>query len=365
LQATAEELNRQLEQVDADAFHRALEAEAWQRIDGFIRGIEAYRQHPSRRNLPDVPVVWQEGSTRLFDYSLPDAGGPPVLVVPSLINRAYILDLTSRRSLMRYLAARGLRPFLIDWDAPGAAEKDFAIEDYVAGRLSRSIDVILGLAGRPSVVGYCMGGLLAFAVCLLRQSDINGLALLAAPWDFHAPTADQGRLVAALEGPLDHIISLCGHLPVDLLQSMFSTIDPSAIDRKFRAFGRLKTRSAKARDFVAVEDWLNDGVPLTAAVARECLFGWYVDNLPGKGEWRLAGTPMLPAHFVKPALAVVPAQDRIVPPASALAFASALPRVKTRVVGSGHIGMTTGARAATDLYAPLGKWLQRVGTLAH
>ena len=66
-------------------------------------------------------MLWQEGTTRLLDYA--PAGGMPVLAVPSLVNRAYILDLAPDNSLMRYLAGLGLRPFLVDWDAPGEVER--------------------------------------------------------------------------------------------------------------------------------------------------------------------------------------------------------------------------------------------------
>ena len=311
--------------------------------------------------MPAVPVLWDDGTTRLLDYSRPGDDGPPVLVVPSLINRACIMDLVQRRSFMRYVAAKGLRAYLVDWDAPGPAERDFGLDQYVAGRLARLLERVLRLAGRPFVVGYCMGGLLGLALAVLHQADIRGLALLATPWDFHAPTPAQGRLLAALRAPLEQTIAACGELPVDLLQCMFGSIDPGAVDRKFRAFGRLNGRSGKACDFVALEDWINDGVPLTPAVARESLFGWYVDNLTARGEWCVAGTPILPEAFDKPALAVIPEQDRIVPPTSALALARALPKARILMVPTGHIGMMAGGRAQTDVYGPIARWLLRVG----
>ena len=46
-----------------------------------------------------------------------------------------------------------------------------------------------------------------------------------------------------------------------------------------------------ARRFVVLEDWLNDGVPLAAPVAREVLSGWYGANTPAAGAWRLARRP--------------------------------------------------------------------------
>ena len=88
------------------------------------------RRSPTRRRSG------REGCSRLLDYGAApeaaDPAGPPVLVVPSLINRAYILDLAPGRSLLRWLAAQGLRPLLLDWGAPGPAEAGFGLEDYGA-----------------------------------------------------------------------------------------------------------------------------------------------------------------------------------------------------------------------------------------
>src|SRR3546814_17470322 len=98
-------------------------------------------------------------------------GGIPVLVVPSLFNRGYILDLSAGRSFLRWLADQGFRPFLVDWDSPGEAERRFDLTDYVAGRLEAALNVVLdATGGRPvAVLGYCMGGLLALALAQRRR----------------------------------------------------------------------------------------------------------------------------------------------------------------------------------------------------
>src|SRR3546814_15335463 len=86
--------------TDPAAFARAVESEVAGRLAALADGIEAYRRHPYRRDLADPPVLWQEGSCRLLDYGAGAAragGSAPVLVVPSLINRAYVLDLTAEQ----------------------------------------------------------------------------------------------------------------------------------------------------------------------------------------------------------------------------------------------------------------------------
>ena len=359
LQPSADQLRDALGRVDADAFERALAAEAGHRIEAFLTGVEAYRRHPYRRHLTEPKTVWRLGAARLLDYSRRGAKGPTLLAVPSLINRAYILDLTADRSMMRSLAKRGLRPFLLDWGAPGEREMRYGLDDYVGTVLSGALDATTALAGRPAVLGYCMGGLLALAIAILRPKDVRGLALFATPWDFHRPDKSQANAVTVLRRPIEDAIALWGGMPVDLLQACFAAVDPGGIERKFRVLADMDASSPRLREFVALEDWLNDGVMLAGPVAREAMFGWYVENRPALGLWKVKGKAIRPERYKGPALVLVPSRDRIVPPASALALAKMLPHAETVELDTGHIGMVTGALAPRQVYARLVDWLDR------
>jgi polyhydroxyalkanoate synthase len=267
---------------------------------------------------------------------------------------------------LRWLAGQGLRPLLVDWDRPGPEERRFTLTDYIAGRLEAALDAVRAETGaetgtRPAVIGYCMGGLLALALALRRQDDVSGLALLATPWDFHAGAgADAGAqaaLVAAALPGLAPLMEARGELPVDIIQGLFAGLDPQLVLRKFLAFAGLDPDSPKAAAFVALEDWLNDGVALSAPVARECLGGWYGENAPARGAWRVAGQVVDPRRLARPSLCMIPAQDRIVPPASARALAQALPGTETLTPRLGHIGMVVSAGAETQVWRPLADWL--------
>lgn len=368
LAAAAEALRRDLAGASPEAFAAAVQAEGRRRVERFLAGVEAYRRHPYRRELPTPRIAWQAGTTRLLDYATaagaaPEAAaGRPLLVIPSLINRGYVLDLSARTSLMRWLAgageSRGFHPYLVDWDAPGPAERGLDLTGYIAGRLEGALDAVLRETGRrPVLVGYCMGGMLALALALRRRQDILGLACLATPWDFHAERPDQARLLGATLPFWEPALALLGELPVDAIQLLFATVDPFQALRKFSVFAGLDPESDQAREFVALEDWLNDGVPLAAPVARECLTGWYGQNTPGSGRWTVDGVPVLPQAYDGPALIVVPARDRIVPPASAAALATAIPAATRLDPPAGHIGMVVGGGAEAKLYRPLAVWL--------
>lgn len=357
----AAELRKALQGVDPDAFAEAIDDAVRARSLRLLRGIQAYQSHPYRRDLSDPPAIWQEGTTRLLDYGrkVPRGGrkGPVLLFVPSLINRAYILDLAAEGSLLRDFAARGFRPLLVDWDRPGAEERRFTLTDYIAGRLEGALDAARALDDGPVVtVGYCMGGLLALALALRRQSDLAGLVLMATPYDFHAGGATQAKALSQATLGLGPTMDLLGELPVDAIQALFAVLDPQLAVRKFLSFGRLDPADAKASAFVALEDWLNDGVPLAAAVARECLQGWYGENTPGEGRWQVAGRVVDPARLDLPALSLIPANDRIVPPGSARALAARLPRGEVMEPTLGHIGMVVSFKARSAVWDPLADW---------
>jgi len=141
------------------------------------------------------------------------------------------------------------------------------------------------------------------------------------------------------------------------LQTLFTLLDPFGVGDKFRAFARLDPDSDRARLFVAMEDWLNDGAPLVAGVARECLGRWYGENAPVRGEWRIAGLPVNPARISVPTFVAVPGKDRIVPPESARALAAVIPGAVLHAPAAGHVGMVAGAGAEGALWQGLLGWL--------
>ena len=347
----------------AGEFPTAVAAETIRQDAALIEGIAAYRRHPWRRTLADPPSIWSEGGTRLLDYGPP--AGRPVLFVPSLINRAYVLDLMDGHSMLRWFAHQGVRPLLLDWGWPEETERRFTLTDYVAGRMERAMIAAARVSTEPPVLaGYCMGGTLAVAAAQRRPELISGLALLAAPWDFHAPDPERAKQAAATLPLLEPALAFGQTLPVDLLQSLFALSDPWGVAEKYRGFAHLPQDGARARLFVALEDWLNDGVPLPAEVARSCLREWYGDNAPANGTWRIAGLPVDPSAIVKPTFVAVPGRDRIVPPQSARPLGQLIPGAVLHQPAAGHIGMAAGGRAEAMLWRPLLAWLRAMPAIA-
>jgi polyhydroxyalkanoate synthase len=344
-------------------FAQAIRRESIRRMDRFLTGVQTYRHHPARRDFAEPAVIAEDGAARLLDFA-PFAEGAEssdvaLLMVPSLVNRWQVLDISPERSLMRALARGGVRALLVDWGTPVGPELGFSATDCVL-RLERLMDraQALGFA-RLHVGGYCMGGNLALALALRRQSDTASLMLLATPWDFHADRTGQALMMANLPF-LGRLVDVAGELSVDALQTLFYSLDPWLVIRKFMRFAQLDPASAEAREFVLLEDWLNDGAPVPGPMALDCLLGWYGANTPGRGEWSIGGEVVEPRRLAVPSLVVVPGQDRIVPPASARALADpaiGIPNARRIDLALGHIGMMVSGRAPQLLWQPLLQWL--------
>ena len=292
----------------------------------------------------------------MLDYG--PSGGRAVLFVPSLINRAYVLDLAEGYSMLRWLAAQGVRPLLLDWGWPDDREKRFTLTDYVAGRMERAMTAAAQASGEaPVLAGYCMGGTLAVAAAQRRPDLISGLALLAAPWDFHAPNPERAIQAAKTLPLLEPALAFNQSLSVDVLQSLFAMVEPGGVADKYRSFASLPPNSERAKLFVALEDWLNDGVPLAADVARTCL---------GAGRRKRAITRHLDdrrnasrsRRDQQTHLRRCPGPRPHRAPESAHPLGHLIPGAVLHLPAAGHIGMAAGARAETALWRPFRDWLK-------
>jgi len=329
---------------------------------GMKQGLQDYQNAFHKAHRMQQHVIWQEGSTRLLLCPQKKPGRrPPVFLVPSLINRADVLDLDAGHSFTAFLMDRGFDVYTLDWGAPQDAETAFTIDDYILSRLNPALGFLQQKTGQAShVIGYCMGGTIAAgAISVLKDQKklVRSLTLLAAPWDFHAGDALVKPRMHAYLANAEPVMLAKGVLPVDWIQMLFASIDPLFVFNKFRAFAAMDKNTDEARRFVIVEDWLNDGVNMTAPAARQALQEWYIDNQPFNGVWTI-GKGLVDTALIEPPVLVVAATgDRLVCEASASAFASR--HTTTITPDIGHIGMMASNRAIAEVWQPVADWLKQ------
>ncbi|MEO1423366.1 MAG: alpha/beta fold hydrolase [Pseudomonadota bacterium] len=342
-------------------------AEGVSRLSELMRGIEAWQRHPYRRPADTAAEIWSDGASRLLDFGSRD--GAPVLIVPSLINRAYILDLLPGRSLVEDLSNAGYAPLLMDWGTPGAEERDFGLDDYLQQRLRPALAIARALARGPvPVIGYCMGGTLATALAARAAKDVSALVTIGTPWDFtHRVWASaaltqvwgqqQGMQARAVLAGLGHSF---GAIPSDVFQTLFASLDPGLAFRKFRRFAKLEPADPDAILFTALEDWLNDGPPVPTQAATEILVDWHICNDTCAGRWEALGDTVDPSAITCPTLAFCAAQDRIAPPGSTTALPRSIAGAQIVRPDAGHVGMIVGRNRRAHVVDPLLAFLARV-----
>ena len=316
------------------AFLHAATSAGLNEFQTWLSGVEAYQNAPPYTPMPSVLSVWQSGSTQVFDYTTASTGNPDtvIIVLPSLINKSTVLDLLPDVSLLRTMAQHHA-VWLLDWGMPAADERTFAVDDYITQRVLPVIGEARARHKKVLLLGYCMGGLMALAGAACTKVD--GLMLLATPWDFYAYPMPARVGLAQLAAGFQPWLQAGHPMTIDMLQMMFALLQPMAVFDKFKKVAR----DGCDATFAALEDWLNDGVELPAKVAQTCLMDWFQNNSTYAGDWSVGGQAVHPQTITAPALLMVPDNDRIVPAAAALPLADFIPNTELRRVLLGHVGM--------------------------
>src|SRR3546814_635413 len=188
----------------------------------------------------------------------------PPFPYTTLFRSHVTLDLSERNSLLKFLSGRGLNVFLVDWGWPAPGDRELGLKGHIEHRL---LPMLAALGETPVLAGYCLGGTIAAATCELM--DVSGLVMIAAPWNFAAFPQQSREKIIGLWEKAKPVCERLGYVPMEVLQSGFWALDPARTIRKYAAFADLPEKSDEAQGFVRLEDWANEGAPLTYAADRK------------------------------------------------------------------------------------------------
>jgi polyhydroxyalkanoate synthase len=316
---------------------------------------------------PSDPI-YTEGRMRVLHYRpLPGAtrqDRPPILLVYALINKPYIMDLQPGLSVVEGLLRGGLDVYLIDWGTPNHLDKDLRIHDYVNGYVDRAVDAVREVSGadRPHILGYCMGGTFAAMYAALHPEKVRTLALMAAGLDFdtrssflniwsHAPGFDAWKIARTY-----------GLIPPTFFNDAFGLLDPLRSNYiKFKDLLNRLDDQPFVENFLRMEKWTNDGIPMAGPTYAEFIDKGYQRNLLVKGAWTLDGDDReIDLHaLTMPLATIVGLKDNLVPPEST---ERALDQVGSKDVRrfqlpTGHIGLSVSRSAHRDLWPAFADWV--------
>jgi len=263
-------------------------------------------------------VIYRNELIELLQYSptTPDVYAEPVLIVPAWIMKYYILDLSPRNSLVRYLVEQGHTVYMVSWRNPTAEHRDLGMDDYLTLGITAALDAIETVqpGRRVHATGYCIGGtLLAIAAAdLARRHDtrLASVTLFAAQTDFSEP----GELSLFIN---PHQLALLksqmhqeGVLDSRQMGGAFQMLRPRELIWQPMVQSYLKGQRDPMIDLMA---WNADGTRMPYRMHTEYLYRLYLDNELATGRFPVQGTTVQLADVTVPMFVVGTETDHVAP----------------------------------------------------
>jgi polyhydroxyalkanoate synthase subunit PhaC len=305
--------------------------------------------------------VYGEGTARLYRFRRPSdrpaSGALPMLIVPSLINRWYILDLREGATLAGALN-RAFDTFVFDWGVPEDEDR-YLNWDRVLAKLARAVRKVKAVTGAPKVglLGYCMGGTLSGIHTALEPESIAALINLAGPFDF-----EKAGMLRTMVDPRwfdAGAIADAGNVSPDQMQSGFTALRPTLSMSKWIGLASVMHDAAQKEAFEALDHWASDNTPFPGAAYKTYIQELYQKNALIKGEHHVAGRRVDLSRIECPVLSIVASKDTICPADAAIGLNAGVRSKDKEVltVKGGHVGAVVGDTAKDTLYPAIVRWL--------
>jgi len=338
----------------------------WSGLFAIPRIVDAAREVKVATTPFDV--VYEEHSLHLMRYrrDTPAVYAEPVLFCYALVNRPYIIDLQHERSVIRQFLARGFDVYLIDWGAPSAADQSLQLRDYIDGLMKNCADFVIRNATTPKLhlIGYCMGGTMSAIFTARYPELVKTLTLMTAPLDFSVG-GDQS-LAQFWSNPdyfdVDSLIDAFGNVPAEFLQASFQMMKPvQNYFTKYVNFFEKMDDDRFVENYLAMEKWTNDNIPVAGETFREFVKKLYQRNELVKGEFRLVpGEEAVQlSRITCPLMLLTASADHLVPPSQTEGIVPYVGSkdVKSMTLDAGHIGLAVSNKAHKKFWPDATQWI--------
>jgi polyhydroxyalkanoate synthase len=263
-------------------------------------------------------VVFRNRLIELLQYTpqTPTVYAQPVLITPAWIMKYYILDLSPRNSLVRYLVEKGHTVFMISWKNPDAADRELGIEDYVKLGFLDALEEVRRIvpAQKVHAVGYCIGGtLLAIAAALLAAAGDTSLAsvsLFAAQADFSEPGELSVFITPSQIAMLEAMMHKSGVLESERMGSAFALLRSRDLLWRPAVDQYVRGERPALNDLMA---WNADGTRMPWRMHSEYLERLYLKNELALGTFALKGKRVDLAKLRLPMFVVGTETDHVAP----------------------------------------------------
>ena len=240
----------------------------------------------------------------------------PLLVIPPQINKFYVNDLSPEKSIIQFLLAAGIQPFVVSWRNPTPEHRDWGLTHYVE-ELIKAAKVTSEITKSPkiNVSGACSGGITTATLLsrLAAEGDdrVNAFVLMVCVLDPRRDNSDVGALVSK------HGIELArqrsakkGILEGASLARMFAWLRPNDLVWNYVVNNYLNGEDPPPFDVLF---WNNNSTNLPAALHSDYLRMYEEQPFASPGEVELAGHVVDMSKVTQDAFIVAGVTDHITP----------------------------------------------------
>ena len=244
----------------------------------------------------------------------------PLVIVTPWINKFYILDLTAKKSMVRFLVDQGFDVYITSWKNPTADMRDVTFDDYLMEGVGQIIETARGISGAAKVhaVGYCIGGA-ALATWMAwanahyekKQVPVETVTLLTTLVDYHKPGDIEVFLDENTVKWLEKSMAEKGYLDGKEMASAFRLLRSNSLVWHYVVRGYLFGEAPPPFDVLF---WNMDSTRMPAAMHSWYLRNFYLENLLiRKDALTLAGEKIDLGRISQPLYSVSAEDDHIAP----------------------------------------------------
>jgi polyhydroxyalkanoate synthase len=219
----------------------------------------------------------------------------PLLIVPPVINKYYVLDLAAGRSMAEHLVSTGLQVFMISWRNPDARHAKWNLDTYGQAVLD-AMDATARITGseQTALAGTCSGGIIAAMVAAHlahagQQSRIAALTLMVTVLD----QAHAGLAGSVIDERTVRVAAAAsqarGYLDGRSLAEVFAWLRPNDLIWNYWVNNYLLGRKPQPFDILF---WNADTTRMTAGLHRDFLQLGAANALVSPGTATMLGSPV-------------------------------------------------------------------------
>jgi len=305
-------------------------------------------------NLAASPgkVVYETPLFQLLQYSpaTKEVYEVPLVIFPPWINRFYILDLTPKKSFIKWAVDQGITVFVVSWKSADESLKDVVWDDYIRSQIE-AIDHVRDRLKVPAVhtIGYCVAGTtLAATLAVLARRDeaekVKSATFFTAQVDFER----SGDLKHFID---DSHLEMIGNLSTDgYLDGRYLAATFNALRGKDLIWNYVVNNYLLGDDYPAFDllHWNGDVTNLPSKWHNDYLRDLYRDNkLVVPDALEADGTPIDLKQVKTPTYVQAGREDHIAPAESVWQLTDHFQGpLEFLLAGSGHIAGVVNPPAA-------------------